>query len=136
MQSEADASEAARRWAEVWKSAWEAKDTEAIVALYHPDVVFSTQPFRDPYLRRTGVREYVSQAFAEEEGLRVWIGEPIVDGDRASIEWWAALTENRIEITLAGTSVLRFDADGLVVEQRDTWNQADGRREPPDGWGR
>ena len=68
MQSEADASEAARRWAEVWKSAWEAKDTEAIVALYHPDVVFSTQPFRDPYLRRTGVREYVSQAFAVATG--------------------------------------------------------------------
>jgi ketosteroid isomerase-like protein len=136
MQRDADSSEAARRWAEVWKSAWEAKDTEAIVALYHPDVVFSTQPFRNPYLRRPGVREYVSQAFAEEESPRVWVGEPIVDGDRASIEWWAALTENRIEITLAGTSVLRFDADGLVVEQRDAWNQADGRREPPDGWGR
>jgi|SRR5687768_235191 ketosteroid isomerase-like protein len=136
MQRDADSSEAARRWAEVWKSAWEAKDTEAIVALYHPDVAFSTQPFRNPYLRRPGVREYVSQAFAEEESPRVWVGEPIVDGDRASIEWWAALTENRIEITLAGTSVLRFDADDLVVEQRDTWNQADGRREPPDGWGR
>ena len=112
---------------------WEAQDTEAIVALYHPDVVFSTQPFREPYLRATGVREYVSQAFAEEEGPRVWMGEPIVDGDRAAIEWWAALTEDGVETTLAGTSVLRFDADGLVVEQRDTWNQADGRREPPPG---
>jgi hypothetical protein len=37
---------------------------------------------------------------------------------------------------LAGTSVLRFDADGLVVEQRDAWNQADRRREPQEGWGR
>jgi hypothetical protein len=46
------------------------------------------------------------------------------------------LTENGAEITLAGTSVLRFDPDGLVAEQRDTWNQADGRREPPDRWGR
>lgn len=130
------ATAAARRWAEVWKTAWEAKDTSAIVALYHPDVIFSTQPFRTPYRRQAGVREYVSQAFAEEEGQRVWIGQPVVDGDRASIEWWAALTENGIETTLAGTSVLRFDADGLVVEQRDTWNQADGRREPPDRWGR
>jgi hypothetical protein len=131
-----DTGAAARRWAEVWKSAWEAKDTEAVVAIYHPNVIFSTQPFRDPYLRRAGVRGYVSQAFAEEAGPRVWVGEPIVDGSRAAIEWWAAVTENGIETTLAGTSVLRFDADGLVVEQRDTWNQADGRREPPDGWGR
>ncbi len=134
--ADATATAAARRWAEVWKSAWEAKDTEAIVALYHDDVVFSTQPFRTPYLRRAGVREYVSQAFAEEEAPQVWVGEPVVDGDRASIEWWAALIENGIETTLAGTSVLRFDAEGLVVEQRDTWNQVDGRREPPDGWGR
>ena len=131
-----DAHEAARRWADTWKSAWEAKDTELIVALYGVDVVFSTQPFRTPHLRRAGVREYVSQAFAEEDEPRVWVGDPVVDGNRAAIEWWAAVTENGVETTLAGTSVLRFDDDGLVVEQRDTWNQADGRREPPDSWGR
>ena len=130
-----DAAAAARRWAEVWKTAWEARDTEAIVALYHPDVVFSTQPFRTPYLGRAGVREYVRQAFAEEEGPRVWIGEPIVGGNRAAIEWWTAVTENGLETTLAGTSVLRFDDDGLVEEQRDAWNQIHGRREPPGGWG-
>ena len=130
-----DPAAAARRWAEVWRSAWEAKDTEAIVALYHEDVIFSTQPFRTPYLRRTGVREYVSQAFGEERGPRVWVGDPVVGDARAAVEWWAAVTENGLEITLAGTSVLRFDAEGLVVEQRDTWNQADGRREPPEGWG-
>ncbi|HYN64449.1 MAG TPA: nuclear transport factor 2 family protein [Candidatus Limnocylindrales bacterium] len=130
-----DSKAAARRWAEVWRSAWEAQDTDAIVALYHPDAVFSTQPFRAPYLGQAGVREYVSQAFADEDAVRAWVGRPVVDGDRATVEWWAALTENGAETTLAGTSVLRFDADGLVVEQRDTWNQADGRREPPDGWG-
>ena len=50
------------------------------------DVVFSTQPFRTPHLRRAGVREYVSQAFDEEDGPRVWVGDPVVDarsrGDR------------------------------------------------------
>lgn len=127
--------DAAVRWADVWKSAWEAQDTEAIVALYHPDAAFSTQPFRTPYAGRSGVREYVTHEFAEEESVRVRVGKPVVDGDRAAIEWWAALTENGVATTLAGTSVLRFDAAGLVVEQRDTWNQADGRREPPNGWG-
>lgn len=131
-----DTAEAARRWAETWKRAWEAQDTEAIVALYHPEVLFSTQPFRVAYLRRAGVREYVSQAFSEEEDVRAWVGTPVVEGDRAAIEWWAALAENGVETTLAGTSVLRFDDAGLVVEQRDTWNQSDGRREPPDSWGR
>jgi hypothetical protein len=58
-----------------------------------------------------------------------------VAGDRAAIEWWAAVVENDVEITLAGVSVLRFDAQGLVTEQRDSWNQAEGLREPPAGWG-
>jgi hypothetical protein len=34
--------------------------------------------------------------------------------------------------TLAGTSLLRFDADGLVIEQRDVWAGEPGRRELPD----
>jgi hypothetical protein len=131
-----DVSAAAKRWADTWKRAWEAKDTKAIVALYHPDVVFSTQPFRTPYQGRAGVREYLSQAFAEEEEAQVWMGEPVVGVDQAAVEWWAGLREHGVETTLAGTSVLGFDADGLVIEQRDAWNQAEGRRDPPQGWGR
>ena len=127
--------EPAKRWAMVWQRAWEARDTDDIVSLYHPACVFSTEPFRIPYRGTDGVREYVQQAFDEERGPRVWVGEPIVEGHRAAIEWWAAVEEDGRDITLAGTSVLRFDDAGLVIEQRDAWNQADGRREPPDGWG-
>ncbi len=127
--------DAARRWAETWQHAWEACDVEAVAQLYHPDCSFSSQPFRVPYGGRDGVREYVSQAFADEDEVRAWFGSPVVDGDRAAVEWWAALREGGAATTLAGTSVLRFDASGLVVEQHDTWNQADGLREPPDGWG-
>jgi ketosteroid isomerase-like protein len=126
---------AARRWAATWQRAWEALDVNAIVALYHPDAVFSSQPFRAVYRGREGVRTYVSAAFAEERDVRAWFGTPIVDGDRAAVEWWAALVDEGREVTLAGTSVLRFDARGLVLEQRDTWNVRDGRSEPPPGWG-
>jgi hypothetical protein len=31
------AADAARRWADVWHRAWEARDTEATLALYHPE---------------------------------------------------------------------------------------------------
>jgi nuclear transport factor 2 (NTF2) superfamily protein len=128
--------EAATRWARVWHDAWEARDTAAVVELYAPDVLFSTESFRVPYRGWDGVRTYVQQAFDEERNPRVWVGEPVVEGDRAAIEWWAAVVENGVEITLAGISMLRFDADGLVVDQRDVWNQADGLHEPPPGWGR
>ncbi len=125
---------AAARWARTWTEAWEALEVEPIVALYAPDATFSTEPFREAFRGPAGVREYVTRAFGEEESPRVWISEPIVDGDRASISWWAALREDDADATLAGTSVLRFDAAGLVIEQWDAWNGLDGRRAPPASW--
>jgi hypothetical protein len=126
------ARDAARRWAETWQRAWEALDLDAILALYAPDALLSTEPFREPYSGIEAVRGYVGQAFAEEEDPRVWVTEPVVMGDRASISWWASVRENGADITLAGTSLLRFDASGLVAEQWDAWNQVGERRRPPD----
>jgi hypothetical protein len=77
--------------------------------------LLSTEPFREPYRGREGVRSYVSRVFAEEDDPRVWVATPIVDGERAAISWWASLREEGVETTLAGTSVIRFDSDGLVV---------------------
>jgi ketosteroid isomerase-like protein len=126
--------EAALRWVQTWTDAWEALQVEPIVALYAADVTFSSQPFRAPYRGRDGVRDYVTAAFTAEVEPRVWMSEPIVDGDRASISWWCALHEDGRDATLAGTSVLRFDADGLVAEQWDAWNILEGRTGPPDDW--
>jgi hypothetical protein len=39
-------------------------------------------------------------------------------------------------VTLAGTSVLRFDNDGLVVDEWDAWEEVEGHLTPPNGWGR
>jgi hypothetical protein len=128
--------DAARTWATTWQRCWESGEVQPIVALYAPDAEFTSQPFRDVSHGRHGVRDYVAGAFADESEVRAWFGEPIIDGERASVEWWAALREAGEEVTLAGTSVLRFDADGLVEAQRDTWNMTAGRHEPPDGWGR
>jgi len=72
----------------------------------------------------------VERVFLEEDDPHVWMGDPIVDGRRAAVSWWASLIEEGAEATLAGTSVLVFDADGLVTEQWDAWNQAGHRAEP------
>lgn len=124
-------SESARRWADVWQRSWEALDPEPIIALYADDAVFSTEPFRVPYRGRDGVRAYVERVFGEEDAPRATFAEPIVDGDRAAVSWWASMREEGGDSTLAGTSVLRFDANGLVVAQWDTWNQLPERRDVP-----
>jgi hypothetical protein len=80
--------------------------------------------------------EYLVRAFGDEENVLAWFGDPIVEGDRGAVQWWATLTESGREITLGGTSVLRFDERGLVVSQWDAWDELDGRRGPPPEWGR
>jgi hypothetical protein len=125
------AADGARRWAQAWKDGWEALDPDPILACYAPGALLSTEPFREPYRGLDGVREYVTRVLGEEEDPRVWITPPIVDGDRAAVSWWASLLEQGANASLAGTSVLRFDDDGLVVEQWDAWSGVGERRDPP-----
>ena len=112
----------------VWEAGWPMADVDAIAALYATDAVFISHPFRE----QQPPKEYVSWAFAEQSAAECRFGVPVVDGERAAIDWWAVVTEHDgSEQSLAGTSILRFDAHGLVVEQRDAWGQVDERRELP-----
>jgi len=113
-----NATAAAQMWADVWARAWPTGDTEAIGALYAKDAVFYSHPFRD----QQSPVDYVAWAFADQAEAECRFGEPIVEGDRAAVDWWAAITsaDGSVE-TIAGISLLRFDDDGLVLEQRDAW---------------
>ena len=52
------------------------------------------------------------------------------------MDWWAVVAANDgSSQSLAGTSLIRFDAAGLVIEQLDVWADADGRHELAD-WAR
>ena len=120
--------DAARAWVEAWELGWRTHDVEPIVARYATGAVFRSHPFREP----EDPRGYVERVLAEEEAEpEVWFGEPIVDDDRASVEYWAIVRYEGREHTLAGTTLLRFDADGLVVEHRDYWALEPRRLERP-----
>jgi SnoaL-like domain len=127
-----DAVQAARAWIDAWARAWRSLDAGLLEPIYTPDAVHRSHPFRDP----GNPIDYARWALAEEEGEpEVWMGDPIVAGDRAAIEWWAVVVENGKEVSLAGTSIVRFGADGRAIEQTDYWGQADGRTLPWTGWG-
>jgi ketosteroid isomerase-like protein len=129
-----DVEAAAWRWAEMWERAWPRRDVEAIAALYADGVLYRALVFRDPDRGLEGVRRYLMREFAAESEVECRFGTPVAAGDRAAVEWWSSWIENGKPITLAGATILRFDADGLVVDHRDYWNSVE-RREPPfDGW--
>ena len=127
-----DARTAARAWTDAWNRAWRVLDAAPLEAVYTEDAVHHSHPFREPQ----HPLDYARWAFAEEEGEpELWWGEPLVDGDRATVEWWAVVVENGALTSLAGTSWLRFAADGRVTEQHDYWGTTPGRTEPWQDWG-
>jgi hypothetical protein len=123
---------AARRWAETWAQAWPLADVDSIAALYAADALFYSQAFREP----EAPAAYVARVFADQREAECRFGTPVAAGGRAAVDWWGVITDRDGTVeTIAGTSLLRFDADGLVVEQRDVWSSQPGRRELAD-WAR
>jgi YD repeat-containing protein len=120
---------AAREWAEVWQRAWPRKDVQAIAALYAPGAVFYSHPFRE----RQSPEEYVRWAFDDQVEAECRFGEAVVDGDLAVVPWWGVVTSRDGSVeTIAGTSRLRFDGSGRVIEQRDAWGRREERHELPE----
>jgi ketosteroid isomerase-like protein len=124
---------AALRWADTWVSAWMSHDVEAVVALYAESCVHRSAPFREPHHGRAGVRAYLATAFAGESAvLDVRFSTPLVDGDRAWVEYRAALRDGDGDpVTVAGSAIARFDADGLITESRDYWHETAAHLLPP-----
>ena len=123
-----DATAAARAWVAGWSRAWPSGDADAVAALYAEGASFFSHPFRG----HQEPRDYAAWAFAEQLSAVCRFGAPVVAGDRAAIDWWAVITtRDGVEETIAGTSLLRFDAEGRVVDQRDAWAARDGRHELP-----
>jgi SnoaL-like domain len=118
-----DARSAAERWVAAWSRAWPAGDPEWLADVYSDDAVFYSHPFRP----RQHWREYAEWAFAEQAEASCRFGTPVVDGERAAVDWWGVITtrDGTVE-TVAGTSLLRFGPDGYVVEQRDAWASEPG----------
>ena len=120
-----ETAEAAKRWAAAWQRAWEEHDSDLVASLYAAGASFRSAPFRD----LQDPRAYAEWAFSDEDSAEPHFGEPIVAGDRATVEWWAVSASGGKEATLAGVSLLRFDDEGLVVDQRDYWHIEPGRHE-------
>jgi ketosteroid isomerase-like protein len=128
-----DAAAAARAWIGAWQRAWPTQHVETIASMYAPGAVYSSHPFRPAETARS----YLERAFGEETLVEAQFGKPVVAGDRAAVEYWAVLrTPEGGQITIAGAAFLHFDSEGRVTDHRDYWDQVDGRREPPNGWGR
>lgn len=114
-----------------WARAWPLKDVEAIVALHAEDGDHWASLFR-PLRGRAGLRSYLEECFAEEtRPAEAWFDEPVVEGVRASVEYWVIIFIDGEPTTVSGCTVLTFDESGLVKVARDYSHLLPGHHERP-----
>jgi uncharacterized protein (TIGR02246 family) len=131
------------RWISGYGQAWRDKDADAVAALFTPDATYQSDPTRAPHQGREAIRRYWTGATATQSELDLRFGEPVIDSDRAAVEWWAVMRDaaagperDNDWMTLPGCLLLRFMPDGRCAQLREYWNTAFGRRlAPPQAWG-
>src|SRR5690606_25695019 len=74
-------------WLKGYRRAWESRDPDAAAALFTEDATYREEPYAEPFLGRTGVRDYWTRVTATQEDVEFRSGTPVVDGDRAAVEW-------------------------------------------------
>jgi len=123
-------------WIEAYRRAWEERDPEAAAALFTPDASYRSSPFREPpHFGHEGVVVYWADATSTQEDVRVEMGEPLVVGNDAVVEWWTRMRNDGDEITLVGCLLLHFAPDGRCEDLREYWNYESGLLPPHEGWG-
>jgi hypothetical protein len=122
-------------WIEGYRRAWVERDPLAAAALFTEDASYRSSPFVEPNLGQEGVVAYWSGATSTQADVEVEMGEPLVVGNHAAVEWWTRMRADGDEITLVGCLLLRFAPDGRCEDLREYWNYESGRRPPHEGWG-
>ncbi|WP_067813596.1 nuclear transport factor 2 family protein [Actinomadura kijaniata] len=124
------------RWVDGYLRAWRDKDDVAVGELFTRDAVYQEVP-GDPartYVGRDAIRAYWRTVTKGQSQVTALRGEPVIQGERASVELWITLRNNGRWVTLIETNVLSF-RNARVHRNAEYWILRDGRFAPPRGWG-
>lgn len=122
-------------WVERYAGAWVDMDAEAAAALFADDATYRSFIFDEPHVGRDGVSAYWSEVTSTQSAVEVQMGQPIVEGRRAAVEFWTNMQSDGAEVTLVGCLLLIFDDEGRCRRLDEYYEFAQGRIEPPETWG-
>lgn len=123
------------QWLEAYRKAWIDLDSDAAAKLFTKDSTYAEQPYQAPFTGSQGVFDYWKRVTATQSKVAIKYGKPLTVGNRTAVEWWTTLTNAGTPVTLAGSFMLEFDANGICKTLREYWHFAEGTIEPQPGWG-
>lgn len=122
-------------WLDEFGRVWREADADAAAALHPADGVYRNSPFLDrPYVGTEAIRGFWDRALVGVSEIDFRYGVPVIQGDRAAVEWWVTEMNNGEAATLAGIFLLTFDGE-LVCDLREAFVKQAGAHEPHEGWG-
>jgi len=121
-------------WVEELRLAWEQADPARAAALFTHDAKYHSHPFRRPLIGTSAIEDYWKQATSNQTDVLVRMGKPLLDGNRAVVEWWTVMEEEGMGTTDAGALILEFVGD-RCANLREYWNMVDDKVEPAKEWG-
>jgi ketosteroid isomerase-like protein len=122
-------------WLAAYRRAWEEADTPAVLGLFTEDAGYRSHPLRPVNAGHDAIAAYWTRATADQRDVRVRFGDPVVDGDRVAVEWWATMTADGDPVTLVGCLLLTFAPDGRCRDLRECWHEVEELVDPPADWG-
>jgi hypothetical protein len=125
-----------QQWLDAYRKAWVERDADAAAALFTDDATYAEQPYQDAFVGSVGVRDYWARVTATQSDIEINYGTPITVGKRTAVEWWTTLKNGGVDVTLAGSFMLTFDAAGRCRSLREYWHFAEGVEQPKTGWGK
>jgi ketosteroid isomerase-like protein len=125
--------EAAVAFAEGYGRTWERWDREGWVGLFSDDVVYVVHPTHETVVGKEALGPYFEKEAAEQGEVNVRIGNPVVEGDHVTAEFW--VTSVKEDATLTGCFIARLNSAGLCSLFREYWFNIDEHVRPYEGWG-
>jgi limonene-1,2-epoxide hydrolase len=122
-------------WIEGYRTAWESRDSDAVITLFTPEATYRSNIFEEPHRGHDGIRAYWDSVTEAQSGVSVRMGRPFADGQRVTVEFWTNMKVAGDEVTLPGCLLLDFDESGLCTRLREYWHFEPGRHDPPPEWG-
>lgn len=118
------------QWLCSYGEAWMARDPDAAVMLFSPDVEYHETPFGPAAIGASGLHQYWTEGAVQNQRDVKFEGTPItLENDRGLAHWRASFrrTGTHITVELDGVLSAAFDGSGRCVEFREWWH----RREQP-----